>query len=56
MVVIFLASFGTYYTVFDDNPNNAPLAGAMDIEIIMMLNLFLVQVNSSNHDFAFKSV
>lgn len=54
--VIFVASFGTYYTMLDGNPDNAPLARTMGLTIIMLSNLFLVQVNSSDHDFAFKSI
>ncbi len=55
-LMIFVASFGTYYIMLDGNPNNAPLARAMGISIIMISNLFLVQVNSSDNDFAFKSI
>ncbi|MDD2481835.1 MAG: cation-translocating P-type ATPase [Lutispora sp.] len=54
-LVIFGASFGTYYSVLSQNPDNAPLARAMGLAIIMLANLFLVQVNSSNHDFAIQS-
>ena len=54
--VIFIASFGTYYTILGNNPSNAPLARAMGISIIMISNLFLVQVNSSDNDFVFKSI
>ncbi len=55
-LVIFVASFGTYYIMLDGNSDNAPLARAMGLSIIMISNLFLVQVNSSDHDFAFKSM
>lgn len=55
-LVIFAASFGTYYTMLDGNPDNAPVARAMGLAIIMLSNLFLVQVNSSDHDFVFKSI
>ena len=55
-LIIFAASFGAYYTTLNANPDNAPVARAMGISIIMISNLFLVQVNSSDHDFAFKSV
>ena len=54
--VIFIASFGTYYTILGNNSDNAPLARAMGISIIMISNLFLVQVNSSDNDFVFKSI
>ncbi|WP_055668286.1 cation-translocating P-type ATPase [Desnuesiella massiliensis] len=55
-LVIFAASFGTYFTILGGNPDNAPLARAMGLAIIMLSNLFLVQVNSSDHDFAFQSI
>lgn len=54
--VIFAASFGAYYTVLADNASNAPTARAMGLAIIMLSNLFLVQVNSSERDFAFQSI
>lgn len=55
-LIIFAASFGTYYTTLNGNTDNAPVARAMGLSIIMISNLFLVQVNSSDHDFAFKSI
>lgn len=55
-LVIFGASFTTYYTVLANHAENAPLARAMGLAIIMLSNLFLVEVNSSNHDFAFQSM
>ncbi|MBE3102016.1 MAG: cation-translocating P-type ATPase, partial [Firmicutes bacterium] len=54
-LVIFAASFGTYYAFLGQNFNNAPLARTMGLAIIMLANLFLVQVNSSNCDFVIKS-
>ncbi|MDP4153443.1 MAG: cation-translocating P-type ATPase [Bacillota bacterium] len=54
-IVIFAASFGTYYT-FLNNTENAPLARAMGLSVIMLSNLFLVLVNSSDHDFAVDSM
>ena len=36
--------------------DNAPIARGMGLTIIMLSNLFLVQVNSSDHDFAIKSI
>lgn len=53
--VIFAASFGVYYALLSGNPDNAPVARAMGLAIIMFSNLFLVQVNSSDLDFAFHS-
>ncbi len=55
-LVIFAASFGTYYMVLNGNPEHAPTARAMGLTIIMLSNLLLVQVNSSDHDFAIQSV
>jgi Ca2+-transporting ATPase len=55
-LIIFAASFGTYYVILDGNVDNAPVARAMGLAIIMLSNLFLVQVNSSDHDFTFQSV
>lgn len=54
-IVIFIASFGTYYAVLGQNPENAPQARTMGLAIIMLANLFLVHVNSSDRDFAFQS-
>ncbi len=55
-LVIFASSFGTYFYMLAGNPENAPVARAMGLAIIMLSNLFLVQVNSSEHDFAFQSI
>ena len=55
-LVIFAASFGTYYAVLAGDPANAPVARAMGLSIIMLSNLLLVQVNSSDHNFAFQSI
>lgn len=55
-LVIFAASFGVYYVTLSGNTDNAPVARAMGLVIIMLSNLFLVQVNSSDHDFAVQSV
>ena len=54
-LAVFAASFGTYYTVLAGDPVNAPVARSMGLAIIMLANLFLVQVNSSGHDFAVRS-
>ena len=53
--VIFGASFGTYYAFLNLYPDNAPLARAMGLTIILLANVLLVQVNSSNSEFAIKS-
>lgn len=55
-IVVFGASFGTYLFMLNGHPEYAPVARAMGLSIIMIANLFLVQVNSSDHDFALKSV
>ncbi len=55
-LVIFAASFGAYYTILDGNAAGAPTARAMGLTIIMLSNLFLVQVNSSDHDLAAQSI
>ncbi len=55
-IIIFLASFGAYYLILYQNPNDAPLARTMGLVIIILANLFLVQVNSSDHDFVVQSV
>ena len=55
-LVIFAASFGTYLTVLAGNEANAPVARTMGIAIIMLSNLLLAQVNSSECDFTFRSV
>lgn len=55
-LVIFAASFGTYFIMLNKTPENAPLARTMGLSIIIIANLFLVQVNSSNYDYAFNSM
>lgn len=55
-IVIFATSFTTYFTVLSGNVDNAPMARGMGLTIIMLSNLFLVQVNSSDHDFAITSM
>lgn len=54
-LAVFAASFGAYFVTLAGNPGNAPAARAMGLAVIMLANLFLVQVNSSDHDFAFRS-
>lgn len=54
-IFVFAASFGAYFLTLSGDPVNAPAARAMGLSIIMLANLFLVQVNSSNHDFAYRS-
>lgn len=52
-LMVFCASFGTYYSML---PYGASVARAMGLTIIMLSSLFLVIVNSSEHDFAFTSM
>ena len=52
-LVIFASSFGTYYTLQSTNPE---LARTMGLLIIIIGNLFLVQVNSSDYDYALKNI
>lgn len=54
-LVIFAGSFGTYYYMLSQAPDNGALARTMGLAVIMVANLFLVQVNSSDKDFAFIS-
>jgi len=54
-LVIFGASFGTYFAFLNQSPDNAPLARAMGLTIILLANVLLVQVNSSNSEFAIRS-
>jgi Ca2+-transporting ATPase len=49
-LAIFAASFSIYYFALSQNPNNASVARSMGLAVIMIANLFLVQVNSSNSD------
>ena len=54
-VFVFAVSFGSYFVTLSSNPANAPIARAMGLSVIMLANLFLVQVNSSDRDFAYHS-
>ncbi|MEG1997057.1 MAG: cation-translocating P-type ATPase C-terminal domain-containing protein, partial [Clostridiales bacterium] len=51
-LVIFAASFGMYYLTLAGDSGNAATARTMGLAVIMLANLFLVQVNSSDYDFA----
>jgi Ca2+-transporting ATPase len=55
-LIVFAASFGTYYVTLLSYPGSAPVARAMGLAIIMMSNLLLVFVNSSDHDSVFHSI
>ena len=54
-LMIFGASFGTYFVFLNNYPDNAPLARTMGFTIIVLANVLLIQVNSSNSEFAVKS-
>jgi len=54
-LVIFGASFGAYVQFLSQQPDNAPLARSMGLAVIFLANILLVQVNSSNSEFAFRS-
>jgi Ca2+-transporting ATPase len=55
-LAVFAASFGVYFTVLGNTPENAPLARAMGLAVLMLANLFLVQVNSAHSASIFKSI
>lgn len=55
-LLVFAASFGAYYVTLAGSAANAPTARAMGLSVIMLANLFLVQVNSSDRDLAYHSV
>lgn len=54
-LAIFGASFGTYSIFLNEYPHNAPLARSMGLTILLIANVLLVQVNSSNSEFAIRS-
>ncbi|HEX3029424.1 MAG TPA: cation-translocating P-type ATPase [Clostridia bacterium] len=54
-LVIFAASFGAYWYNITQNPDNAPVARTIGLSVILLSNILLVQVNSSDSEFAFKS-
>ena len=55
-LAIFAASFGTYYTVLSANLSDASIARAMGLTVIILSNLFLVQVNCSERDFIVQTI
>lgn len=55
-LVLFFASFGVYYIHLKNFPTEANIARSMGLAIIMISNILLVQVNSSNNMLMFKSV
>jgi len=55
-LMIFLASFGAYFYALSQNPEQAPAARSMGLTVLILSNLFLVQINSSSWDSIFFSV
>ena len=55
-LIIFIAAFGTYFFFLNMDPDNAPVARAMGLIILLLANLFLVIVNSSDNAYAFRSI
>ena len=55
-IAIFIASFGSYLCILKNDPMSAPFARSMGIVILMLANTFLVQINSSKHDFWYVSI
>jgi Ca2+-transporting ATPase len=49
-LAIFAASFGSYWVTLASDAANAAVARSMGLVVIMVANLFLVQVLSSDHD------
>jgi Ca2+-transporting ATPase len=54
-LVVFAASFGTYYAVLTSNPAQADTARTLGLTIVLLSNLLLVQVNSSNSELVIKT-
>ncbi|MPN57444.1 hypothetical protein SDC9_205138 [bioreactor metagenome] len=54
-IFIFAASFGSYWFMLSKG-SQADLARSMGLTVIMLANLFLVQVNSSDNDFVYISL
>lgn len=55
-LAIFGAAFGAYFMFLNRYPNDAALARTMGLTIILISNILLVQVNSSNTEFAIQSI
>ncbi|WP_094602830.1 Calcium-transporting ATPase 1 [Sporomusa silvacetica DSM 10669] len=54
-LAIFGAAFGAYFMYLNQYPNDAALARTMGLTVILVSNILLVQVNSSNTEFAIRS-
>lgn len=55
-LILFIASFSTYYIYLQNNINSIEVARSMGLSIIIISNLLLVQVNSSSKDYIYKSI
>lgn len=55
-IVLFGASFASYYLYLKNNPGQAEIARSIGLAIIMLSNMLLVQVNSSESEFAYRSM
>ena len=55
-LTVFAASFGAYFITLAGKADNAPTARAVGLAVIMLANLFLVQVNGSDRDLAVRSI
>jgi Ca2+-transporting ATPase len=55
-LIIFLASFMTYYIALNDGNVSSLTARSMGLVIVMLANLFLVWVNSSNSKLVYKTL
>lgn len=49
-LIIFAACFGSYLVLLQLNPTNSALARSMGLTVLLVANIFLVQVNSSESD------
>lgn len=54
-LAIFIASFLAYYITLQQDPTNDELARTMGLTVLIVANLFLVQVNSSNRLFGIQT-
>lgn len=55
-LMMFFASFGTYLFMLNQDPGNVSAARSMGLAVIIIGNLLLVQVNSSNTDYMYVSM
>ena len=53
---IFISSFGSYYYCLLQNPENASLARTIGLSVLVLSNIFLILVNSSNTEYAYQSL